>query len=306
MSAVNVAALDCGSNSTRLLVSSPDGETLAREMTITRLSQGVDASGRLTDEALERSYETLRRYREVMDRFDVRRGLLVATSAVRDASNGQDFLDMATTLTGVEARLLSGHEEATFSYEGATADLSHDGAPLAILDIGGGSTELATRTEGGLVGYSMQLGCVRVTERALGKEAVTPERAEQTWAMIGEQLDAAFRAEPHLETLVGAVRLVGLAGTVATLAQLTTGVGEYDRALVHHRTIGIDEVVQWREQLGALSPAERLTLPGMVPGREDVLHAGLFILQAVMERLEVAELLTSENDILDGIAASLC
>lgn len=304
-SVANVAALDCGSNSTRLLISSPSGATLQREMTITRLSQGVDASRLLQEEALERSYQTLHRYRTLMDVHGVNEGLLVATSAVRDAKNGHEFLKMASTITGVEARLLTGDEEARFSYEGATADLPASDTPFMILDIGGGSTELAAKVDGELLGYSMQLGCVRVTERALGKDVVTPERAEAAWSMITEQIDEAFRQVPRFKELIGNVRLVGLAGTVATLAQLSTGVGEYNRDLVHHQTLRFDDVVSWREKLSALTPVERLSLAGMVQGREDVLHAGIFVLQAVMERFGVDQLLTSENDILDGIVASL-
>jgi exopolyphosphatase/guanosine-5'-triphosphate,3'-diphosphate pyrophosphatase len=134
-------------------------------MRITRLSQGVDSSGTLTSEALQRSYDVLSEYRSYMDALEVGRGLLVATSAVRDAANGQEFLSRAREITGVDARILSGDEEATFSYNGATADLTPDSRPTLIVDIGGGSTELAMVTDRTMHSYSMQLGCVRVTER---------------------------------------------------------------------------------------------------------------------------------------------
>ena len=301
----NVAALDCGSNSTRVLITSLEGATLAREMRITRLSAGVDASGNLRDEALARSYDALAHYREVMDAHDVHRGLLVATSAVRDAVNGQEFLARAAEITRVPARLLSGDEEAALSYAGATHDLPADARATLILDIGGGSTELAANLGGVLHSHSMQLGCVRVTERALGGDVVTTNAAAAARAMIEQQLDEAFAAEPHFATLVGDVRLVGLAGTVSTLAQLDAGLGRYDRDLVHRRRVSRARVQHWRDRLGALTPAQRLALPGMVAGREDVLVAGLYVLDAVMARFGAEELLTSEDDILDGVAASL-
>ena len=301
----NVAALDCGSNSTRLLVVDADRRTLAREMRITRLAEGVDATGELTAPALARSYDVLTHFRAVLDHYEVARGLLVATSAVRDAANGAEFLARAAHITGVSARLLRGEEEAAYSYAGATRDLAQDARPTLVVDIGGGSSELAVCLAGVVRGYSMQLGCVRVTERALGPGIVTPAQDAAARAMIGAELDRAFTAMPALSTLVGAARLVGLAGTVATLAQLDAGLRVFDRTAVHHRLMTSEDVTHWRTRLAALTPAERLTLPGMVPGREDVLVAGLYILSMVMERFRVNDLLSSEDDILDGVAASL-
>ena len=300
-----MAAAAWSSNSTRLLIVSGAGVTLAREMRITRLSAGVDATGNLSAPALARSYAVLEEYRTLMDLHDVTRGLLVATSAVRDASNGPAFLAHAAQITRVEARLLTGEQEAAFSYAGATRGLDADPRPTLILDIGGGSTELAVRLDGVVRGYSMQMGCVRVTERALGAGVVTPAAAAAATAMIEDQIDQAFVAEPVFARLVGAVRLVGLAGTVATLAQLDAGLRVYDRDAVHHRHLSRAQVQAWRDRLGAMTPSDRLALAGMVPGREDVLVAGLFILDAVMGRFDVDEVLTSEDDILDGVAASL-
>jgi exopolyphosphatase/guanosine-5'-triphosphate,3'-diphosphate pyrophosphatase len=300
-----VAALDCGSNSTRLLSVQRGGRVLHRETRITRLSQGVDASRRLLPEAMDRSYAVLDEYRALMDDDGVGAGLLVATSAVRDAANGGEFLAAAASHAGVEARLLTGEEEAWFSYSGAMADLGDVDGIAVVLDIGGGSTEIAAVVEGALSSYSMQLGCVRVTERALGRGVVSPERAAAARAMIAEQLDAAFAARPAFAGLAGRARLVGLAGTVATLAQLDAATPVYDRAVVHHRVLTRSTVQHWRDRLGAETPEERLANPGMVVGREDVLTAGLYVLDAVMERLAVDELVTSENDILDGVAASL-
>jgi len=299
-----VAALDCGSNSTRLLIVDGAGATLARDTRITRLAQGVDARGVLADEAMGRSFTVLEEYRGVMDAAGVSRGLLVATSAVRDAANGAQFLAEAGRRAGVPARILTGDEEAGFTFAGATRDLATDDRPTVLVDVGGGSTELATRVDGVTYSYSMQLGCVRVTERALGREALTPARAAAAREMIERELDVAFTQRPAFGAL-GPVRLVGVAGTVATLAQLDAGESTYRRETVHHRVITRATVVEWRDRLGAETPEQRLEHPGMVVGREDVLVGGLFVLDAVMGRLAADELITSESDILDGVAASI-
>lgn len=300
-----VAALDCGSNSTRLLIVDANNDALRREARITRLSQGVDATKTLLPEALQRSYDVLGEYRTFMDEAGVTRGLLVATSAVRDATNGQDFLDEAKRRSGVDVRILDGREEASFSYVGAAAGLPPDDRSTLIVDVGGGSTEVAAMIDGALASFSMQLGCVRVTERALGKGVVSAARAQAANEMIDAELDRAWRAVPVFAGLVGHVRLVGLAGTVSTLAQLDAGRATYDRDAVHHRRLSLATVERWRDRLAGESPEARLARPGMVPGREDVLHAGLFILVSVMTRFGATELLSSENDILDGITASL-
>jgi exopolyphosphatase/guanosine-5'-triphosphate,3'-diphosphate pyrophosphatase len=279
-------------------------ETVFRDSRITRLSQGVDESMTLTSEAMTRSFDVLSDYRMTMDDAGVTRGLLVATSAVRDARNGGAFLDEARRRTGVDARLLSGREEAAYSYAGATAGLASDTRPTAIVDVGGGSTELAVMVDGVLESYSMQLGCVRVTERALGKAVVNQEHHDAATAMIAEQLDRAWQAVPAFAGL-GDVRLVGLAGSVATLVQLDAQMATYQRELVHHQRIALATVYEWRDRLASEPPEARLARPGMIRGREDVLPAGLYVLAAVMERLGADELLSSESDILDGITSSL-
>jgi exopolyphosphatase/guanosine-5'-triphosphate,3'-diphosphate pyrophosphatase len=298
---VNVAAVDCGTNSTRLLIADAQGRSLVREMRITRLGENVDRTGALGDAALARNFSVLEQYGAMMRDYEVTRAVLVATSAARDASNGAAFLERAGLLTGAEVTLLSGDEEAALSYYGATADLQPTPLPTMIVDIGGGSTELAALVGEHLVSHSMQMGCVRVTERALGAGVVTPDTAHAAWAMIGAELDAAFVAQPVLETLVGACRIVGLAGTVSTLAQLVAGLAAYNREAVHHRHLDLNDVVRWRVLLSEEPPIDRLRHPGMVRGREDVLVAGLFILEAVLRRFDAPLLLSSENDILDGL-----
>jgi exopolyphosphatase/guanosine-5'-triphosphate,3'-diphosphate pyrophosphatase len=274
-------------------------------MNITRLSEGVDASGTLLPAAMERTFAVLRTYRRHCDDEGVAEGLLVATSAVRDASNGAQFLSVAEEICQCPARILEGQEEAALSYTGALGDLEEIDVPTMIVDIGGGSTELAVALDGHLVSYSMQLGCVRVTERALGRGIATPASDAATREMINVQLDAAFGAQPELSRVVGGVRLVGLAGTVATLAQLDAGLTTYDRDAVHHRVLSRATVQHWRDLLARESPERRLGHPGMVSGREDVLPAGLYVLDAVMECFGVDWLISSESDILDGIVASL-
>jgi exopolyphosphatase/guanosine-5'-triphosphate,3'-diphosphate pyrophosphatase len=300
-----VAAFDCGSNSTRLLIVDATNATLVRETNITRLSQGVDASGSLLAEAMERTFEVLARYRGACDRAGVTRGLLVATSAVRDARNGAAFLERAHDLVGFDATVLDGDQEAAFSYAGATADLSEITVPTMVVDVGGGSTELAVELDGTLVSHSMQLGCVRVTERALGRGVVSRSHDAAAREMIESELDRALLIEPALERVISRVRLVGVAGTVATLAQLDAGQSLYDREDVHHRVLTRAVVRHWRDLLSKETPEVRLTHPGMAQGREDVLPAGLYVLDAVMERFKVDELLSSENDILDGITISI-
>lgn len=299
------AAIDCGSNSTRALVVDADGATVSRTMTITRLSEGVDETGELREDAIERTLAVVRDARVVCDRVGVTRGLLVATSAVRDARNGADFLARARDAVGFDAVVLSGGEEAAYAYAGATADLDPSELATMIVDVGGGSTEIAVRHAGALASYSMQLGCVRVTERALGRGPVTPERVAAARSMIDEQLDRAFAAVPAFGEVASAVRLVGLAGTVATLAQLDASLDHYDRDVIHHRRLTREVVAYWRDLLGAETPEVRLGHAGMVRGREDVLVAGLYILDAVMARVGVEELLSSESDLLDGVVASL-
>lgn len=299
------AAVDCGSNSTRLLIANDAGEAIDREMVITRLAEGVDATATLRLEAMERTLEVLRRYRRACDEASVTKGLLVATSAVRDAANGSVFVERAREIVGFDARAIDGAEEAALSYRGAIGDLGDIGTPTMIVDVGGGSTELATQLDGVLWSYSTQLGCVRVTERALGHGVVTPEGAAAARAMIEAELDRALTEVPALGAVVGRVRLVGLAGTVATLAQLDARLANYDRAVVQHRVLSRPAVQHWRDLLAAETPAQRLGHPGMVRGREDVLVAGLYVLDAVMGRFKVDRLITSESDILDGMVASL-
>lgn len=303
-SAPAIAAIDCGTNSTRLLVADADGRALERLMRITRLGQGVDATGRLAPEAIERCVSVLAEFREVMDTFGVGRGRLAATSAARDAANGADFLEAAGAATGLVPELLSGIDEGRLSLAGAVADIDPAAGPFLVLDIGGGSTELIAADgpdDPELAAVSLQLGCVRVAERFLRSDPPTPSELDAAAAEVSAQLEAAVTAHPRF---LGTHRLVGLAGTVSTLASLQLGLVEYDRDRLHHSVLSATDVDGWFRRLAAEPAADRLARPGMVAGREDVIVGGALVLAAVMERLGFAECLVSEADILDGLVAS--
>lgn len=303
-----LAAVDCGTNSTRLLVCGPAGDALAREMTITRLGEGVDATGLLRDDAMERTFAALRRYRAVMDESGVAPGAtrLVATSAVRDAENGESFLEGASGIIGAPAELLPGSEEGRLSYAGATGDLTPSGAPVIVLDIGGGSTEFSTADGGAIASVSLDIGCVRLTERHLHGDPPTDAEVVSAVTAIAAQLDGAVRAIPALEDVGGGPRrLVGLAGTVSTLASLELGLAEYDRARIHHAVLGLDAVTRWCDTLGAEPVAVRARHAGLPVGRQDVIFGGALILREVMVRFDLPQCVVSEADILDGLIMSL-
>ena len=300
-----IAAIDCGTNSTRLLVADGQGRPLERLMRITRLGQGVDATGRLAPEAIERCLAALREFRGVMDGLGVTRGRLTATSAARDAANGADFLAAAGEVTGLRPELLSGLEEGRLSLAGAVADLDLGDGPFLVLDIGGGSTELVAADgpdDPALAAVSLQLGCVRLSERFLTDDPPTGAELSAAAEEVATQLGSAVAAHPrYRETR----RLVGLAGTVSTLASVHRQLAEYDRDLVHHTVLTAVDVGHWCRELAADTAAQRLARPGMMPGRQDVIVGGALILDEVMSQLGFDECLVSEADILDGLVASL-
>jgi exopolyphosphatase / guanosine-5'-triphosphate,3'-diphosphate pyrophosphatase len=299
-----VAAIDCGTNSTRLLVVGGAGETLTRLMRVTRLGQGVDAYRKLDGEAVERTLAVLREYRGAMDRLGVGRVRMVATSAVRDAVNGEEFLDAASEVVGAEAELLSGQEEGRLAYAGATVELGSAPEGAVVVDIGGGSTELITEDAGRVGVASLDLGCVRLTERFLHHDPPAGDELEAAVAAIATELDRALVEVPALEDAPNR-RLVGLAGTVSTLAALEYDVAAYDRDRLHHSVLPLATVGRWCATLAAEPSAARARRPGMVPGREDVIVGGVLVLREVMVRLGADECLVSESDILDGLAMTL-
>jgi exopolyphosphatase/guanosine-5'-triphosphate,3'-diphosphate pyrophosphatase len=300
-----VAALDCGTNSTRLLVVDDTGHPLERHMRITRLGKGVDATGELRQDAIDRTIAVLGDYHDVMLRQGVTAGRLVATSAVRDATNGAAFLEAASEVTGVRAELLSGEEEGKLSFAGATADLDGPIDSTVVVDIGGGSTELVICVDGQLSAHSMQAGCVRVTERALRSDPPSRAELDVATAMINDAIDRAIDAIPVLGRSDPDRAVVGLAGTVSTLSMIDLEMVEYDEARVHHHWLSLESIGRWRDVLAADTIEDRRRRPGMVPGREDVIVGGACILFEVVRRLGTDGCLSSEHDILDGLAQSL-
>jgi exopolyphosphatase/guanosine-5'-triphosphate,3'-diphosphate pyrophosphatase len=300
-----VAAIDCGTNSTRLLVADDTGRELVRLMRITRLGQGVDRTNVLAPEAIARTVSVLEEYRRSIDSFGAGRIRMVATSAVRDAENGAAFTEAAKAAVGADPEVLSGTEEGALAYRGASADLdSFDGDTL-VVDIGGGSTEITLGRAGSVSSVSLQLGCVRLTERFFKGDPPTVAEVSAARLAITDALIGGEAALPALVNLDRARRLVGLAGTVSTLASLKLGVAEYDVEKLHHATLTLEEIRGMCDMLASLSVRDRRGLVGMVPGREDVLLAGALVLEAVADRYRCDEVIASEKDILDGIVLSI-
>jgi exopolyphosphatase / guanosine-5'-triphosphate,3'-diphosphate pyrophosphatase len=301
----SVAALDCGTNSTRLLVAHPDGTTHVRLMRITRLGQGVDATHELNPGAIERTVDVLRQYRLVMDEAGVTKGRLVTTSAVRDARNGDVFLRAAAQAVGFPAELLSGEEEGQLAYAGATSGLPPQEGDDMVVDIGGGSTELVVQHDGVVRAFSMNVGCVRLSERFLRHDPPDDSEMTEMSAHVDSELAAAVRALPILSNEGIKRRLVGLAGSVTTLAALELQLPAYDSDRIHHSVLTREAVQRWCATLAAETSASRAARPSMVTGRADVIVGGACVLRQIMRRFNFDACIVSESDILDGIVLSL-
>ncbi|HXZ77397.1 MAG TPA: Ppx/GppA phosphatase family protein [Streptosporangiaceae bacterium] len=321
---MRVAAIDCGTNSLRLLVADVDPAVgtltdVDRRMEIVRLGQGVDATGRLAPAALARTLRALRSYEEIVEAAGASAVRMVATSATRDAANAADFVAGVREVLRVDPEVLSGDEEARLSFTGATTELAAaarpgvggegEGGGLAaagpaappylVADIGGGSTEFVLGDPPVVSGaVSVDIGCVRMTERHLRADPPTPAEVAAARADIGAALDvvAAKIAVADARTLVG------LAGSVTTVAALALGLDAYDAGRIHHARIGAGQVQEQTARLLAMPQAERARLGVMHPGRVDVIGGGALVLEAIMTRFGFTEVLASEHDILDGIA----
>jgi exopolyphosphatase/guanosine-5'-triphosphate,3'-diphosphate pyrophosphatase len=300
-----IAAIDCGTNSTRLLVVDAFGDTLTREMHVTRLGEGVDNSRQLSSSAISRTISVLRGFRDVMDHHSVVDARLVATSAVRDASNGGHFLKAASEITGARAEILSGMEEGRLSYAGATAGLKPFTSGTAVVDIGGGSTELIVQHLGEIHAASMELGCVRLSERYLRHDPPQEREIARTVEEIETELDRIIASTPAFGSIHPDTRLVGLAGTVSTIAALQMGLTTYQRERVHHAVLTERTVAHWCEVLACDTSAQRAKRPGMIEGRQDVIVGGSLVLREVMARFTISLCLVSESDILDGLIFSM-
>ena len=307
-----VAAIDCGTNSLRLLIADVDAAAhrltdIKRRMEIVRLGQGVDATGRLAPEALARTMRVLDDYAAEIHSARAKTVRMVATSATRDASNASEFTDGVLATIGVTPEVISGSEEARLSFIGATTELAAEGAPLPpylVVDIGGGSTEFVLGSDANaadLAGISVDIGCVRLTERHLRSDP--PTEAEVTAAIA--DIDCALVDVAGAIDATHARTLVGLAGSVTTVTAIALGLPVYDPGKTHHARITAASVHAVTQQLLSQTHAQRAAIGSLHPGRIDVIGAGALVLDRVMQRFEFGDVVTSEHDILDGIAWSV-
>jgi exopolyphosphatase / guanosine-5'-triphosphate,3'-diphosphate pyrophosphatase len=334
--AKRVAAIDCGTNSLRLLIADADPAAhqltdIERRMEIVRLGQGVDATGMLAPEALDRTLRVLAEYARDIRDAGATAVRMVATSATRDASNSADFTRGVLATLGVAPEVISGSEEAMLSFAGATAELAASGAddasgiasagprlalepPYLVVDIGGGSTEfvlgsgaatLAADDLAGatteVAGISVDIGCVRLTERHLRSDPPTDAEVKGATGDIDRALDDVAEAI----AVAQACTLVGLAGSVTTVTAIALGLSRYDPGRTHHARIPADVVHAVTQQLLSQTRQERAAIGSMHPGRVDVIGAGALVLDRVLQRFDFAEVVASEHDILDGIAWSI-
>ena len=308
---MRVGAIDCGTNSIRLLVADVDGphlEEVVREMTIVRLGEGVDRTGAFAQAALERTFAACDDYALTIDGLGVERLRFVATSASRDVSNRAAFVDGVRERLGIMPEVISGAEEARLSFRGAVEGLPIDdiAMPTLVVDIGGGSTEFVLGDRGGEgavdveAAVSVDIGCVRMTERHLHADPPTPEEIARVEADVEAALDRAALVVP----LDRARSLIGVAGTVTTVLALVHDLSAYDPAAIHGLVATPEEVEAMTARLLALPRAERATLSVMHPGRVDVIGGGALVLRAIVRRTGLP-VRASETDILDGVARSL-
>jgi exopolyphosphatase / guanosine-5'-triphosphate,3'-diphosphate pyrophosphatase len=303
-----VAAVDIGTNSVRLLVADVDGTSprdakivpLDRRMRITRLGQGVDGSRALAPEAIARTTAVLREYREALGEYGVTRVRATATSAARDATNRDEFFTAAHDALGVTPELLSGEEEAALSFLGATADLDAP-APYLVVDIGGGSTEFVLGTDAPVGLVSLDMGCVRITEQFIHSDPPAPEELSNAVAVVRDLVAEVPRVIPRA---LDAATLVGLAGTVTTVAAVEQGLPEYDPEKIHHFRLTREAAEDVFRTLATESAEQRKHNPGLEPGRVDVIVGGAAVLVGIFRVLGFDDMLVSEADILDGLVRS--
>jgi len=300
-----VAAIDCGTNSVRLLVADVDTPVptdVVRRMEIVRLGRGVDRTGRLAPDAIEATRVALADYAAQIRDLGASRTRMVATSATRDAANADEFRSMVERTLGVTPEVVTGEEEAHLSFAGAVQGLPADlGAPYLVVDIGGGSTEFVLGTAEPVSAISVDIGCVRMTERHLVDDPPTPDQIAAAERDIEAAVDRALTAVPGRN----ARTLVGLAGSVTTVTGLALGLDQYRPEVIHHARVSYEQVATVTADLLAMTRAQRLALPVMHPGRADVIGAGALILKVLMREAGQGAVVASEHDILDGICLSI-
>ena len=305
------AAIDCGTNAIRLLVADViDGELVevVREMRTVRLGEGIDATGEFTSAALARTFAAVDEYAALIDELGAESLRMVATSASRDARNAQDFVVGVRQRLGIDPEVISGQHEAELSFTGAVRGLPPImlTSPVLVADIGGGSTEFVvgdvdSNGQHISASVSVDVGCVRMTERHLHSDPPSEAEIDETVATIDAILDQAF-AQVSID---GVSSFVGLAGSVTTVAALAHGLDRYDPERIHGSVISLAQVEAVTESLLAMTRFERAALPVMHPGRVDVIAGGALVLRQILRRLPIHSVIASETDILDGIAYSL-
>ncbi|MEJ5927520.1 Ppx/GppA phosphatase family protein [Corynebacterium sp. H128] len=312
---VRVAAVDCGTNSIRLLVSDYSDGTFTdiyRGMKIVRLGQGVDATGRIAEDSIIRARVALAEFVDIMRREHVAALRMVATSATRDAENRQEFIDMTAELLskvipGAKAEEITGAEEAELSFRGAVTDLSASSNTICVIDLGGGSTEFVVgKRDGEVLGAeSVQLGCVRLTERVMTEDPATPEQVAEARALVAQRLADVQSNVP----IAQADTFVGVAGTFTTISALAQGLETYDPAHIHGSELNFAATEVLTRQLIEMPAATRAAHPVMHPGRADVIGGGAVVVDGIIDMIssctDVRSFIISEKDILDGIVAGL-
>ncbi|EME19588.1 Ppx/GppA phosphatase family protein [Rhodococcus triatomae] len=310
-----VAAIDCGTNSIRLLVADADGDgvltDVAREMRVNRLGQGVDATGRFAPEAIERTRVALEEYAGMIRETGATKVRMVATSATRDAANREEFFAMTreilgAVIPGAEAEVITGDEEARLSFAGAVGELDSAAGPFLVVDLGGGSTELVLGDGDGVrAAYSTNIGCVRLTERCLHDDPPTAEQVEAARAFAAEKLGEAFDRVPVEQ----AHTWVGVAGTMTTLAAVSLELPEYDAEQVHLSRMSRERLHEVNDSLLNMTHEQRAAITVIHPGRVDVIGGGAIVADVLgvelARRADISEMIVSEHDILDGIALSI-
>lgn len=299
-----VAAIDCGTNSIRLLIADIAGgnfREIYRTMEIVRLGQGVDKNKAFHPDALDRTLKATALFAEEIARRGVERMRFCATSATRDASNRELFIDGVKALLGVAPEVISGEEEAALSFKGATKELRGVGAPYLVIDIGGGSTEFVFGSERVEFAKSQNIGCVRMSERHFSS---IPPQAEEI-AGAKADIDEAIKGAAEIVPITEAKTLIAVAGTATTVAAAALGLSTYDRHSIHLSRISAEKTHQVSEMFLSLNRDEIAALGYMHPGRVDVIGAGSLVLSRIMALTGAEEFVASESDILDGMAWSL-
>jgi exopolyphosphatase/guanosine-5'-triphosphate,3'-diphosphate pyrophosphatase len=301
---MRVAAIDCGTNSIRLLIADIDGNNfreVVRDMKIVRLGQGVDQTGQFHPDAIARTLAAVDKFASEIAKRGVEKIRFCATSATRDATNRHLFVDGVRERLGIEPEVISGNEEAALSFAGAIQDLDPAEGPFLVIDIGGGSTEFVFGTSSVEAARSVNIGCVRMTERHFASDPATPEQVE----LARTDIQAAIAQAAAEVPITQAKTLVAVAGTATTVAAAALNLAEYDRYAIHLARISAAQVHEASTMFLTKNREERLALGYMHPGRVDVIPAGALVLSEIIKATGATGFVASESDILDGMARSL-